>query len=202
VAVEASRRTIRGSRGDLLFGFLIVALAVPIGIVVASLGPRLREVPTTVERPDAVRGRGTKGHGVGGAQGYSFDYPSGWRMRNAGAVTKVSSPQRHIVVSVGPGSNVPLPKASQSFIALVRKQYEDVQIRLEARTLIEGRRAFLSKGTATTNRGVRIRIVAVALSHVGRPYLIAGFSDMRIDKKKLRARVTDIARSLNDPEPG
>jgi hypothetical protein len=198
--VEA-RRTIRLSRGDLLFGVLIVCVAVAIGLSVASLGPRLR-APATVDRADAASKGETRADGGVVARGYSFDYPSGWRMRNAGAVTQVASPQRRIVVSVGPGPDAPLAQASQRFITVLRRQYTGAHISSEARTSIEGRRAFFSTGTATTERGVKIRIVALALGDGVRPYLIAGFSDTNIHERNLRARVMGIARSLNNPEPG
>jgi hypothetical protein len=181
---------------------VIASVAVAIGISVASLGPSLHDVPAIVEVQRGPGEREAKRGVAAPAEGYSFDYPVGWRMRNAGAVTKVASPKRRIVISVGPAPDATLTKASRDFVTLLRKQYERVRVTGHARTSVEGRRALLSTGTAMTHRRVGIRIAALTLSDGGRAYLIAGFSDMHIAESRLRERVTRIAGSLNGPQIG
>jgi hypothetical protein len=190
---------VRPSRADVLFGLVIVLIAVALGISVASLGRDLRPLPL-IEKPEAARTEGASERQQS-AQGYSFGYPAGWRARNAGAVTKVSSPRRRIVVSVGPGPAGPLRRAARSFIALIRRQYEDVRVSRRATVRLGARTAFVSSGTATTKRGFRVRMIALALADGTSPYLIAGFSDAHVVPTNLEERVMAIARSLRRSEP-
>jgi hypothetical protein len=180
-----------------LFGMvLLIAVTVCVGVLVASLGPGLQRVPALVGPRTATTEVGLKNDGSEAGGGYSFDYPSRWKMRTVGAVTKVSSPDRRVVVSVGPAPHGPLRRASRTFMSYVQEHYERVHLSRSVGGSIGGPRSLVTRGSLTNNRGTDIRLLAVAISESGQRYLIAGFSHTSVDRGRLRSQVNRIVGSL------
>jgi hypothetical protein len=174
---------------------LLVAVAVALGVGAASLvlhdlpepSAILAELAPSDDVPKAkVEGKG----------GYSFRYPSQWKMQTDGAVSKVSSPDRRIVVSIGPGPAGTLQLSSERFIATLERQYRDVHVSKEGSDPVDGAAALLVSGTMTNAQGLDIRLFAVAMSESGRQYFVAGFSRVEVLEQGLQGRVREIAESF------
>jgi hypothetical protein len=187
----------RFSLGTLLWMILLVAVTVSLGISIASLGPDLKPVPAFVGPRTTTGEEGQKSNGSMTVGGYTFDYASRWKKRSVGAVTEVSSPDRRIVVSVGPAPHGSLERATRVFVGHLHKQYERVHITRAVRGSIGGRRALVTRGSLRSKQGSDIRLLAIAMSRSGRQYLIAGFSNASIERGRLRIEVERIVGSLS-----
>jgi hypothetical protein len=182
------------SRGSVVSVVLAGIAAAALGVGIASLGPKLPEPSTIIN--ELTTGEGSKAR-VDRSGGYSFRYPAGWELQTEGAVSKVSSPDRRMVVSVGPGPNDSLRQTSDVFVALVERQYESVNLSSGGRVSLGGSPALLTSGTGINDRGSEIRLFAIAMDESGRHYLVTGFSDAAaLEPTTLSARVQEIAQTL------
>jgi hypothetical protein len=192
----ATRRVeiMRVSTGGVIALALAVVAAVVLGIGVASLGPELREPSTLMSQLTGDEA------GAGDGAGYSFTYPASWEMETDGAVSKVSSPGRRVVVSVGPGPDGTLRQTSDAFVASIDRQYEGVDISSRENLSLDGNPALLTGGTAVNERGTEMSVYAIAIDKAGGSYIVAGFSDTAaVEPTTLSARVREIAQTLDTP---
>jgi hypothetical protein len=182
------------SRGSIVSVVLAGTGAAALGIWIASLGAKLPEPSTFLN--EVTTAEGSKGR-VDRSGGYSFRYPDGWELQTEGAVSKVLSPDRRMVVSVGPGLDDSLRQTSDEFVALVERQYQGVNVSSGARVSVDGSPGLITSGTAINERGAEIRLFAIAMDESGRHYLVTGFSDtVAVEPTTLSARVQEIAQTL------
>lgn len=107
--------------------------------------------------------------------GYEFLYPREWHLTAAGTRTKVVSPERDVVVSIGLAPPGGLGAASDAFVASVREAYDDVETTSTERDRIAGNAAVFVGGSAVTNEGEPIRFLTVTVGDSGRNYAIGVF---------------------------
>jgi hypothetical protein len=182
------------SRGSIVSGVLAGTAAAALGVGIASLGPRLPEPSTFVNEPTTPEASKAR---VDGSGGYSFRYPAGWELQTEGAVSKVSSPDRRMVVAVGPGLDDGLRQTSDALVALVERRYQSVNVSSGGGISLGGRPALFTRGTAINERGSEIRLFAIAMDESGRHYLVTGFSDAAaVEPTTLSARVQEVAQTL------
>jgi hypothetical protein len=183
---------LRLSLGGLVSITTAVAVAAALGVGIASLGPDLR-APSTVGRGLGTSDQESEVSDTEG--GYTFRYPPGWSLQTDGGVSKVSSPDRAMIVSVGPWPANTLGEVSHSFMAMLDKQYRQVRISSEDSGLGESG-ATLVSGTLTNQRGLKIRLFAIAINKSGRYYIVSGFSHADIAEDRLESRVREITQSF------
>jgi hypothetical protein len=117
---------------------------------------------------------GTKGDRRGGfrfatelhrnlAGGYMFRYPAEWELDKDQTVSRLMSPDGHVVVSFGLGPVGGLPVAYDEFVALLDDSYNDVAVRKVDATKVGGNVGVLLRGGATTSTGVRVHFLAVVI---------------------------------------
>jgi hypothetical protein len=182
------------SRGSVVSLLLAGTAAAALGIWIASLGTKLPEPSTFINELTTEEGSNAR---VDRSGGYSFRYPAGWELQTEGAVSKVSSPDRRMVVSVGPGPAGSLRQATDAFVALFERQYRSPEVSSRGRQSVGGSPALLTGGTAINDHGAEMRLFSIALNKAGRNYLITGFSDAAaVGPRTLSARVQEIAQTL------
>jgi hypothetical protein len=182
------------SRGSVVSVVLAGTAAAALGISIASLGTKLPEPSTFINELTTAEGSRTR---VDRGGGYSFRYPAGWELKTEGAVSVVSSPDRRMVVSVGPGPDDGLRQASDALVAQIERQYQSVHLSSGSRITVAGSPALLTSGTVVNDPGSEIRLCALAMDESGRHYLVTGFSDSAaVEPTTLAARVQEIAQTL------
>jgi hypothetical protein len=187
--------TLSFSRGSVVSLLLAGTAAAALGIWIASLGAKLPE-PSTFVNELSTGDAGSKTRD-GGGSGYKFRYPAGWELQTEGAVSKVSSPDRRMVVSVGPGPAGSLRQTADAFVALFERQYQSPEVSSRGRLSVGGSPALLTGGTAINDHGAEMRLFSIALKKAGRNYVITGFSDAAaVEPSTLSARVQEIAQTL------
>jgi hypothetical protein len=118
--------------------------------------------PTSQDDSERVYRIATKEH-VNASAGYRFSYPPGWRLRERGTISKVTSSDGHLVVSFGLGPSGPLRRAYDSLASLLFQAYASVDVDHYSPESILGNVALRMRGHALNNAGQRIRFEVLLL---------------------------------------
>jgi hypothetical protein len=98
--------------------------------------------------------------------GFSFRYPDRWTAKARGVVSKLTSPDRRVVVWFGLGPRRDFPAAYDQFIGLLHKSYGEVVVnKVDAKNVGDNSIAITVRGSASGDAG-RVRYIATVL---GRP---------------------------------
>lgn len=108
--------------------------------------------------------------------GYRFGYPEEWAIDDAGTTSKVTSPDRAIVITFGFGPDGSLRGAAERFADSVLDTYDESSLLKAERQRVGGRRAVLASGIGTNETGVRIRFLVVVVKGPDRNYGISVFT--------------------------
>ena len=94
---------------------------------------------------------------------YSLRYPLGWDLEATGSVTEISSPDGSSKVSFGTGPAGNLDSSARELLSSLEQEYGDVVVAKTNRARLEGRRAWVARGMATNDSGVRLRFRVLTL---------------------------------------
>lgn len=133
--------------------------------------------------------------------GYSFNYPSSWRLSERGAIAKVKAPDGDVLISFGQGPRGELVDASNQFTGLLEKSYSAVRFSPTDSRWIGPNPSLLRTGTGTNEAGVRLKFWAITVHSMNRNYAIAVFRTTHADSDKVRARVWQIVNSFRTVTP-
>ncbi|MPZ68348.1 MAG: hypothetical protein GEU71_02335 [Actinobacteria bacterium] len=112
------------------------------------------------------------------AGGYSFSYPSEWKVRKDGSTSIVTAPGSTQIVSFGTAPDGPLRRSARRFLSQVVRAYQDPALSAAELQRIDDRRALAVAGEAVNESGVAIRFLTVTVAG-GRDgnYGIAAYTD-------------------------
>lgn len=108
--------------------------------------------------------------------GYAFAYPPKWQLTEDGAVSKITTANRDVLVSFGLGPAGSLASASERFMTILERSYDDFEL-VETRSKTFGANpGFQYKGTAVNQSGLPIRFLTVVMQGRFGNYAIASFT--------------------------
>ena len=133
--------------------------------------------------------------------GYSFGFPVGWKVVSEGSLSRITSPDRKVVISLGVAPAGSLAAASSEFLQLLRRDYNAVRFRDRDSVTINRARAARVTGNAVNQHDVAIRFTAVTLTRGGRNFTIAAFYDPDTKVGNVESFFDAIAASFRTIEP-
>lgn len=161
--------------GKVVLGAIILAELVAIVFLLAST--RTDEAPPA--STDDVRigtEAGNRASYTNDEGGYTFRYPSGWKLQPDDALTKVTSPDGDTVISLGPGLGADPLAASERLTARLRDAYSDVTVTDKKVKSFGSSLGIVLKGTAMNDRGVELAFEAAAIQSGRDGYAVTGFT--------------------------
>jgi hypothetical protein len=129
--------------------------------------------------------------------GYSFRYPDAWKLRTQQTVSRLTSPDRHFVVSFGLGPPGGLPVAYDEFVALLDDGYSNVVVGKVDPTKIGGSVGVVVRGKATGSAGVRVRFLATVLERPNDQQAIGALAATDVDLGKFPRAVREVLASFS-----
>jgi hypothetical protein len=130
------------------------------------------------------------------AAGYSFRYPADWDLETQQTVSKLTSPDRHFVISFGLGPKGGLPVAYDEFVALLDEAYTNLVVNKVNATHVGGSVGVVARGAATASEGVRIRFLATVIERPGNRRAIGALAATDMKSAKFPPTVREILSSL------
>lgn len=131
--------------------------------------------------------------------GYEIRSPSDWRVTESGTVTRLASPDRTVVVTVGVGPRGSLGQASDRLVASLRASYADVRLSGTEPEPIFGNRSLVAGGTAINDRGDGVRFLAIAIAAPEENYAMTVFIPEAADPFGLLPDLRRIVHSFRPP---
>ncbi len=115
------------------------------------------------------------------AGGYSFSYPSNWKVRNDGSTSVITAPGSEQIVSFGTAPDGPLRRAARRFLSKVVRAYEDPTLSAAELQTIDDHRALAVAGEAVNETGIDIRFLTVTVAGGRGNYGIAVYTNAAAD---------------------
>ena len=115
------------------------------------------------------------------AGGYSFSYPSKWKVRNDGSTSVITAPGSEQIVSFGTAPDGPLRRAARRFLSKVVRAYEDPTLSAAELQTIDDHRALAVAGEAVNETGIDIRFLTVTVAGGRGNYGIAVYTNAAAD---------------------
>jgi hypothetical protein len=159
------------------------------------------EAETETRKPEAKGGAGddfrfaTELH-ENKAAGYSFRYPRHWELETQRKISIITSPNRRLVISFGPGPKGRVSDAYDQFVALVDETYTDVDIEMVDATHVADNVAVRARGAATTNTGMRVRFLVTVIERRQNQRAIGALAATNVDSAKFPRAVTEVLASF------
>ena len=166
----------------------VLAVAVAAVLAVVELWPRdhVAAAPAT-PRSHAF---------VSKAGGFSVRVPQGTQVRRHGRTARFSSPDRSVVVSVGPAGPGPVTAASGELVGQVRHAYTQVQVLGRRTNRVDGRRALTTYGRARSG-SVPLRFAVVVVAAEPRTYALTTFTSADSQPRAVVPVVNTLTRSFH-----
>jgi hypothetical protein len=132
--------------------------------------------------------------------GYAFAYPPEWHLTEEGAVSKITSANRDVLVSFGLGPAGSLSSASERFLAILERSYEGFELDSTRSKTYGVNPGFQYKGTAVNQSGLPIRFLAVVMQGRFGNYAIASFTAGDVGTHKYIPVLQEVLRSFRTAE--
>src|SRR4051812_33786960 len=155
----------------------LVVMLVALEVIAIFVLPKLRETSTPTKSPSTsttTDSQMTERH-ANEAGGYSFEYPSGWKLSDDGSLSKVTNGNGSAIVSFAP---IPKKNAIGSLAQLVsslRQSYQGFDLADKKVGDIGGDTALYVTGDAINSTGARIHLMAVTVAAEHGNYGITSF---------------------------
>jgi hypothetical protein len=107
---------------------------------------------------------------------FSVAVPTAMSVDKHGRTVRLSSRDRDLVITVGPGKKGRLPQANRRLLAELASTYGEFEPLAAERLEVGGRPALSASGTLTNRAGVRLRFVAVTVRANPRNYALVAFA--------------------------
>jgi hypothetical protein len=133
---------------------------------------------------------------VSRAGGFSVAVPTSMTARREGRTLRLSSKDRDLVITVGPGERGRLARASDRLLADLRSKYRGFEKWGSERLEIDGRPALSASGTVVNKAGVALRFVVVTVRARPRNYALIAFAARDADPASVLPRVNAVASGL------
>lgn len=108
--------------------------------------------------------------------GFAVAVPTVMEVTREGRTLKLTAEDANLVVNVGPGESIPLPRAHSAFLRTLQGGYRDVDLIGTERTLVDDRPAVTTAGRATNSSGVPIRFVVLTVAAGPQTFTIAAYT--------------------------
>lgn len=108
--------------------------------------------------------------------GFRVTAPEELAVKRQRRAVSLSTPDKSVVVNVGPGPVGSLSRASRVFVSTIRSEYSSFERLGTDRLRVDGRPAVSVAGLVTNREGVRLRFVATTVQARPRSYTIAAFT--------------------------
>jgi hypothetical protein len=108
--------------------------------------------------------------------GFAVAVPRGLRVQRAGAVVRLTRPDRSLVVIVGPAETGSLAEAERRLLTRMRAEYRKLSVIGREPTRVDDRRARTVFGKAVNSSGVRLRYAVVTVHAGQRNFSIATYT--------------------------
>lgn len=108
--------------------------------------------------------------------GFAVAVPTVMEVTRAGRTLKLTAEDANLVVNVGPGESIPLPRAHSAFLRTLQGGYRDVELIGTERTLVDDQPAVTTAGRATNSSDVPIRFVVLTVAAGPQTFTIAAYT--------------------------
>jgi predicted Zn-dependent protease len=154
---------------------VVIALVVELVVVIVLISGR--SDVTTIEPPAAAPSSETGSRFEDEDAPYSFDYPDGWEIENADAITKLLSPGNDIAIAIGPAPSGDVLAASDQLVDGLAERYADATTKSRELTRVGGNLGLTVAGTAVNEFGVKVRFAIVTVEgNEGNNFAITSFA--------------------------
>lgn len=133
---------------------------------------------------------------VSTAGGFSVRVPQGTQVRRDGPTARFSTPDRSVVMSVGPAGPGPVAAASRRLVTRVRQTYAQVEVLGRRPNRVDGRRALTTFGRARS-AGVQLRFAVVVVAAKPHTYALTTFTSADSEPRTVVPVVNAVTRSFH-----
>jgi hypothetical protein len=137
---------------------------------------------------------------VNEAGGYRLMAPDGWKVSQQGPTTKLTSPGKQAVVSVGTGNPGALQDAGALFFQQVGRHYENPKLTGVEGKQIGSRPALVYGGLGINDEKVKIKFLAITVQGKPRNYAISVFTAADSDPQQVLPKVNSVVGSFRPLE--
>ncbi len=127
---------------------------------------------------------------------YSFGYPRRWKAATEGTLSRITSPDRKVVISVGLAPAGDISRASSNFLRLLQGSYDRLRVREQEDVVVRQSPAVRLAGTAVNQHNVSLKFEAVTLGAGSRNFTIAAFYDPRTKVRRVGRMVDAVVSSF------
>lgn len=124
--------------------------------------------------------------------GYAFAAPASWAPRKQGRSTTLFSPDRDVVVAVGPAPRGNLASAGEEIFDSMTATYSKVRFLGATKQAVGTREAVVFSGLGTNAAKVRVRFVGVTFTDGGRNHSMTAFTREASDPERVLPRIETI----------
>jgi hypothetical protein len=149
------------------------------------------EAPAAAPRKAALTKRVESAKG-----GFVLRAPTAMRVKREGRVVRLTSRDRALVVTVGPGEPGTLPAASKQLVGRIRSSYSSVQVIGRRNETVDKRTALTTYGRATSGK-VKLRFAVLVVKARPRNYAITTFTAAGSDPKTVLPAVNQVVGSFH-----
>lgn len=132
--------------------------------------------------------------------GYELRYPRGWLVTERGSVTRLTRPDRKVIVTVGIGAGGSLHHASESLVSSLRASYSNVRLSDVAPDFVFGNRSLVVGGTVTNERGQTLRVLAITIETDEENYALTVFVPGDARPSDVLPQIRRIVESIRPPD--
>ncbi len=168
----------------------VVAVVVAVVLAAMALWPQQDRVTPAPRTP--------RTHAfVSHAGGFSVRVPQGTQASRNGRTARFASPDRTLVVSVGPAGPGPVAASTRRLVARVRQTYAQVRVLGHRSDRVDGRRALTTYGRASNADQVSLRFAVVVVAARPHTYALTAFTAGDSDPRTVVPVVTGLTRSFH-----
>jgi len=134
---------------------------------------------------------------VNATQGFGFEYPASWTLREDERRTSLENPSGRIRVLFGLGAAGNLDVATTRLVASLSDVASNRQLIGTTHEEIDGSRSMLVSGTAIDDAGRAVRFLAITVRGEPRNYAISILVPRRSDPVRVLPRIEEIVSSFD-----
>lgn len=129
---------------------------------------------------------------VNRAGGYQLMAPEGWDVTKEGPITKLTSPRKDALISVGTGNPGPLHAAGALFFQQVGRHYENTKLTGVEGQQVGPRPALVYGGLGVNKQNVKINFLAITVEAKPTNYAISVFTAADSNPQEVLPRVNSV----------
>lgn len=132
---------------------------------------------------------------------YSFGYPPGWQVVSDGSLSRITSPDRKVVISLGVAASGSVETATSKLLSLLRQNYSPFRVKQRRTITVKEASGVRVAGSAENQHGLSLQFVTVTLAQKSRNFTIAAFYDPSTKTPEVGAVVDAIIESFRTIKP-